>query len=66
VAVFVLIPLYLAVAALIMDSMSTAHADLGLSAMVAGHFLERTLDCLFVVLACVGGAGLVGRWSARG
>lgn len=66
VAVFVLIPLYLAVATVIMDSMSTAQADLGLSAMVAAHFLEHTLDYLFVVLACVGGAGLVGRWSARG
>jgi len=63
---FVGIPAYLAVVALSGDVMGAGQTDQGLSAMVAGHLFEHTLDYLFVTFLTVSGcAWMVHRLPAR-
>jgi hypothetical protein len=51
----VAIPLHLAVVSLRGDVMAHGQADLGLSAMVAAHYFEHTLDYLLTALLLIGG-----------
>jgi hypothetical protein len=55
---FLLIPLYLAVAALTGDVMAHGQTDLGLGAMVGAHYFEHTLDYMLVLLILFGGLAL--------
>lgn len=65
VALFLIIPLYLAAVTLAGDPMQAGQAEQGLAAMVAGHIFEHTLDYLLVTLLVAGGyAAWVGRPTA--
>jgi hypothetical protein len=62
VGVVLLVPIHLAVVSLRGDVMAQGQSDLGLSAMVAAHYFEHTLDYLLVLLLLLGG---LARGSAR-
>lgn len=51
----ILIPLHLAVVSLSGDLMEQGQSALGLSAMVAAHYFEHTLDYLLTALLLIGG-----------
>lgn len=57
----VAIPGYLAVVALRGDVMAEGQSEFGLSAMVAAHYFEHTLDYGLVVLMALGGVALTFR-----
>lgn len=51
----ILIPLHLAVVSLSGDVMEQGQSELGLSAMIAAHYFEHTLDYLLTALLLIGG-----------
>lgn len=55
------IPGWLAAVSLSGDVMATAQSELGLSAMVAAHFFEHTLDYVLVALLVLAGLGFRSR-----
>ncbi|MGE0126737.1 MAG: hypothetical protein AB7U82_01435 [Blastocatellales bacterium] len=61
-ALFLLIPIYLAVVTLSGDVLEAGQSERGLAAMVGAHFFEHVLDYLLVVLLATGGYALL---SAR-
>ncbi|HKQ72896.1 MAG TPA: hypothetical protein VJ810_04150, partial [Blastocatellia bacterium] len=54
-AVFFLIPSYLAAITLTGDVMDAGQSERGLAAMVGAHFFEHVLDYLVVILLAAGG-----------
>jgi hypothetical protein len=64
-ALLALIPAYLAVVMLRADVMEVAQSEQGLSAMVAGHLFEHSLDYVLVGLLTVVGYGWVASFGAR-
>jgi hypothetical protein len=64
-ALAVVIPVYLAMVSLRGDVMAEGQSEYGLSAMVAAHYYEHTLDYGFVALLLLGGLSLASRSGAR-
>ena len=66
IALFILIPVYLAAITLEGDVMEAGQSSRGLPAMVGAHYFEHILDYLLVVLLAVGGsAWMATRLSER-
>ena len=65
VPLFLLIPVFLAVAALSQDVMTVGQSGTGLAPTVAGHFFEHPLDYGFVSLVLIAGQGVRYAYHSR-